>query len=116
MLNLLLSGQNWVKIKISTSAHTYNIRDNHMRRNEMYSVWNKELFVFQFWRLSEDMVSKREKTGQFFQVSIHFYPLHPWPQTTKNSFSALQWLLATKPQHYFLVFIDAKMSFMFSEV
>ena len=42
----------------------------------------------------------------FFQVSTHFRPLHSWLQTTKNSFSALQWSL-TKLQHYFLVFIDA---------
>ena len=36
---------------------------------------------------------------QFFQVSTHFRPLHSWLQTTK--------VIATKLQHYFLVFIDA---------
>ena len=47
-----------------------------------------------------------KKTSQFFQVSIHFNPLH-----SKNSFSALQWSLATKLHHYCLVFVDARTSF-----
>ena len=51
-----------------------------------------------------------------FQVSIQFHPLHPWLQTTKNKFNALHWLLVTKLQHYFLVFIDARSSFSILKV
>ena len=54
-----------------------------------------------------------KKTGPFFQVSIPFHPLYPWLQRTKNSFSALQWSLATKLQYYILVFIDARTSLVF---
>ena len=35
----------------------------------------------------------------------------PYISPSLNSFSALQWLLATRVQHYFLVFIDAKTCF-----
>ena len=44
------------------------------------------------------------KTGQFFQVSMLFHlSILAWLHTTKNSFSALQWSLATKLQNYFSV-------------
>ena len=79
MLNLLFLGQNWAKIYISTVAHTHNVPDNPLTRNGIYLL-HKELFVFNFWRLSADTISKLEKTGQFFQVSIHFHPFHPWMQ------------------------------------
>ena len=52
-----------------------------------------------------------KRLASFFQVSFRFHPLHPWMQTTKNSFSELQWSLATKLQHYFSVFIDARTYF-----
>ena len=55
-------------------------------------------------------VSKLEKTGDSFQVSIHFHPLKPWLQTTNNSFDVLQWLIAIKIQHYSLVFTDENTS------
>ena len=74
MLNLLFLGQNWAKIYISTLAHTHNVPDNPLTRNDIYLL-HKELFVFNFWRLSVDTISKLEK-----QVSIHFHPLHPWMQ------------------------------------
>ena len=59
------------------------------------------------------VVAKLEKTGQCFQVSVHFHPLHPWPQTTKNSFSALQLtiIIVNKTTAICLVFVDAKTSF-----
>ena len=65
------------KSKLVLLAHRYKIPGNPLRRNEMH-LWHKELFVINFWRLSEDIVCKLEKTGQFFQGSIHFHPLHPW--------------------------------------
>ena len=101
MLNLLWLGQKWVQIEVGTLAHTCNILDNPLTRYKI--SWHKELFAFNFWCLYEDTVSKLEKPGQFFQVSIHFHPLHPWLQTTKNSFFALQWSLATKLQTSFIV-------------
>ena len=83
----------------------------------MKDIYDTELFVFNFWCLFEDTVSKLEKIGCFFQSLIRFHPLHPWLQTTKNSFSALQWLLATELQHYFLVkSFEKTMSFRQTEL
>ena len=82
----------------------YNIPDNPKTRYELYLL-HKELVVFIFSD-SGDTISKLEKTGWFFQVSINFHPLHSWMQITKNSFSALQLLFATKLHHYFLVLSD----------
>ena len=35
----------------------------------------------------EDVASKFEKTGNFFQLSIHFHPCHPKRQATGSSFT-----------------------------
>ena len=80
MLNLLFLGQNWAKIYITTLAHTHNIPDNPLRRNEIYLL-HKELFVFNYWRLSADTISKLEKLASFFKFqSISILSMHPWVQ------------------------------------
>ena len=106
VLNLLFLGQNWIKILISTSAHTIAniILDNPLTWNVKYIYGTKSYsheFLATFWK----------HRLQTWKVWIHFRPLNPWLSTTKNSFSALQLLLVTKLQHHFLVFIDAKTCF-----
>ena len=46
-----------------------------------------------------------EKTGQFFQVAIHFHPSHPQINMNDTSFCALVGLLLMKLNHYFDVYI-----------
>ena len=45
------------------------------------------------------------KTGQFFQVSIHFHPNNLQPRMNDTSFCALVGLLLTNLNHYFDVYI-----------
>ena len=47
----------------------YNIPDNPLRRYEMY-LWNKELLAFNFWWLSEDIVSSFFKFQSISILSI----------------------------------------------
>ena len=47
--------------------------------------------------------------GQFFQIVIHFHPIHPQPNKTKTSFCALVGLLLTELNHYYNDSIDWSM-------
>ena len=69
MLNWLLLGQKWVKILISTQAHTYIILDNPPKRYTIY-LQHKWLFVLNFWCFSEDTVFKlKRKVVSFLKFS-----------------------------------------------
>ena len=81
MPHLLFLGQKRVKIKISTLVHTYGIPDNPVARYEIYS-WHKELFLFNFWCLSEDTVSKLEKSWPVFSS---FDPFSSVPSLASNN-------------------------------
>ena len=48
-----------------------------------------------------------EKTGKFFQISIHFHPRHLRRNTYVYSVNAVLQPLATKLDHYFTVSSDA---------
>ena len=80
MLNLLFLGQNWAKIYISTLAHTHNIPDNPLTRNDIHLL-HKELFVFNYWPLSADTI-----------LSV-FSSFNPFPSNpsmdAKNSFQRI---------------------------
>ena len=67
-------------------------------------IWQKELFVFNFWQLSEENISTLEINGQLFQ-SISIPSILGWKQQ-RIGLSALQWPLAT---NYSIIFWSSLM-------
>ena len=59
-------------------------------------------------RFLQNSQEELEKTGQFFQVAIHFHHIHPQTKMTGIDINSctLVGLFLTKLNHYFIVSID----------